>query len=92
MVQSAISRADFEWKEGNRKRGSQRSALHGDLIALTKICEKRRRDFLEKRNQKREKQPDPDCFSDGTDAFSICTVPAVWHGADGAGGRDDRIE
>lgn len=55
MVQSTISRADFEWKEGNRKRGSQRSALHGDLIALTKICEKRRRDFLEKRNQKREK-------------------------------------
>ena len=64
MVQSTISRADFEWKEGNRKRGSQRSALHGDLIALTKICEKRRRDFLEKRNQKREKQPDQMCIRD----------------------------
>lgn len=64
----------------------------GDLIAQAKICEKRRRDFLEKRNQKREKQPYPDCFSDGTDAFDIRAVHAVWHGANGAGGRNDRTE
>ena len=29
MVQSTISRADFEWEEGNRKRGPGSSAFHG---------------------------------------------------------------
>ena len=73
----------------------QRQEKYGTIYHITRRRRSAKKGggiFLKRETRKGRNSQILTVFSDGTDAFSICTVPAVWHGADGAGGRDDRIE